>query len=336
MTLPGHLTFGGRRMLLKYHRLLSGTGAHPPNSLSALREVLDGGAEAIEFDVRAIAGGDYLLVHDEALDRETTGTGPVAACTPASTKNLRLRGWDEAPALLSEVTRVLAEHRRPVKVQIDFKDQQPLPAKDVQAFLRAIEPLRGNTNLSVVVGCLGDWNLRTMRRLDSQLALGLDFLLYLDSPTDDEFPRLPQRVNVYGYLDDHPLGYMRWVSPAQPSLQRRDSLLPVRDYLEDRIESLCRLVPNAGEVYLRLDFIIQAYSDGVNPVDAVRRTLGGVLIDGWTLNADHPQTPEMLRALSLTGVDQITTDTAVQLSASGDKKQGKPAPARGSGPHGMA
>jgi len=322
MTLPGHLTFGGRRMLLKYHRLLSGTGAHPPNSLSALRELLDGGAEAIEFDVHAIGGGDYLLVHDETLDRETTGTGPVAASTPASVKNLRLRGWDEAPALLSEVARILAEHRRPVKVQVDFKDQRPLPAKEVQSFLRAIEPLRANSNLSVVVGCLGDWNLRTLRRLDSHLALGLDFLLYLDAPMPGEFPCLPLRVNVYGYLDDHPLGYMR--------------LVPTRDYLEDRIESLCHLVPGAVEVYLRLDFIIQAHSDGINPVDVVRRALGSVLIDGWTLNADHPQTPEMLRALSVNGVDQITTDTAVQLAAYEDRKAGKPAPARGTRPHGMA
>jgi glycerophosphoryl diester phosphodiesterase len=322
VTLPGHLTFGGRRMLLKYHRLLSGTGAHPPNSLSALREVLDGGAEAIEFDVNAIAGGDYLLVHDETLERETTGTGPVAACTPAAVKNLRLRGWDEAPALLSQVARILAEHRRPVKVQVDLKDQEPLAAKEAQSFLRAIEPLRANANLSVVVGCLGDWNLRTLRRLDPHLAVGLDFLLYLDAPMPDEFPRLPLRVNAYGYLDDHPLGYMQ--------------LIPARDYLEDRIESLCYLVPGSTEVYLRLDFIIQAYGDGTNPVDVVRRTLGSVLIDGWTLNAGHPQTPEMLRVLSVAGVDQITTDTAVQLAAYQDKTQGKPAPARGSGPHGMA
>src|SRR5439155_1611139 len=49
--LPGSVAFEGRRILFKYHRLLSGTGAHPPNSLSALREVVQGGAEVIEFDV---------------------------------------------------------------------------------------------------------------------------------------------------------------------------------------------------------------------------------------------------------------------------------------------
>lgn len=299
LTLPAAVASNGRRVLLKYHRLLSGSGIHPPNSLPALREVLDGAAEVVEFDVRAIAGGDYLLIHDGTLDRETTGTGPVRPVTPAAARQLRLRGSEVPPALLSEVVPVLSALRRPVKVQVDLKDEVPLEAGEVRRLLRAIEPLRANTHLHVVVGCLGDWNLRTLRRLDPGLAVGLDFALYLDAP-EPEFPRLPLRVNVYGYLDDHPLGYMR--------------ILPVRDYLEDRIESLCTLVPGAVEVYLHMEFIQRALADGINPVEVVRRRLGAVLVDGWTLNADHPQAAVMLQMLLQAGVDQITTDTAVQIA----------------------
>jgi len=298
--LPGALSYDGQRILLKYHRLLSGTGAHPPNSLSALREVLDGGAEVIEFDVTAIAGAEYLLIHDEILDRETTGSGPVRPTTPAQAKRLRLRGWEEPPALLSEVREILAAWRRPVKVQVDLKDQYPLSSEDARGFLRAIEPLRANARLSVVVGCLADWNLRLLRRLDPALALGLDFALYLDAPVP-EFPRLPVRENVFGYLDDHPLGFRRGVS--------------VQDYLRDRIESLCRLVPGAVEVYLRVEFIERALEDGVNPVEVVRETLGDIRTDGWTLNADDAQAEAKLRLLLSSGVGQVTTDTAVQLAA---------------------
>lgn len=300
MTLPGTISFDGRRVLLKYHRLLSGNGVHPPNSLPALRELLDGGAQVIEFDVTAITGGEYLLIHDDTLDRETTGTGPARTLTPDAVKRLRLRGSEEAPALLSEVSGVLAAHRRSVKVQVDLKDQEPLSVDEARVFLRAIDPLRSNPQLAVVVGCLGDWNLRLLRRLDAALAVGLDFALYLDAPVP-EFPRLPMRENVHGYLDDHPLGYRRGI--------------PVRDYLLDRIESLCRLIPGAVEVYLRLEFIAQARRDGVNPVEIVRSTLGDILIDGWTLNADNPQAETMLRLLLESGVGQVTTDTPVQLAA---------------------
>lgn len=304
MTLPGSLTHNGRRVLLKYHQLLSGSGAYPPDSLSALRETLDGGAEVIEFDVRAIAGGDYLLIHDGTLDRETTGSGPVRPVTSAAAKRLRLRGSDEPPALFSEVAPILAALRRPVKVQIDLKDEVPLEADEVRRLLRAIAPLRANSRLRVV-GCRGDWNLRTLQRLDPTLAVGLDFALYLDAP-EPEFPRLLLRVNVYGYLDDHPLGYVQ--------------ILPARDYLEDRVESLCTLVPGAVEVYLHMEFIQRALADGVNPVEIVRRRLGTVLVDGWTLNADHPHAAEMLQMLLRAGVDQITTNTAVQLAALAENK----------------
>ncbi len=299
MTLPASLAAGGRRVLLKYHRLLSGTGAHPPNSLSALHEVLAGGAEVIEFDVHAISDGDYVLNHDDTFNRETTGIGPVRSATRASVKALRLRGSAEPAALLSEVAQVLGSHRAPVKVQVDLKDQDPLGAEEAGRLLRAIEPMRANPRLTVVVGCLGDWNLRILRRLDTTLAVGLDFALYLDAP-DSEFPRLPLRVNVYGYLDDHPLGYLR--------------AMPVRDYLEDRVESLCHLLPGAVEVYLRAEFILRAIADGVNPVEIVRRRLG-VPVDAWTLNSGLPQTRERLAAVLAAGAGQITTDTAVQLAA---------------------
>jgi len=151
-----------------------------------------------------------------------------------------------------------------------------------------------------VVGCLGDWNLRALRRLDATLRIGLDFALYLDVP-DPEFPRLPLRVNVYGYLDDHPLGYMQ--------------VMPVRDYLEERIESLCHLLPGAVEVYLHVELLLRAIADGINPVELVRRELGGVPVDTWTLNAGAAGTAGMLQAVLDAGVDQITTDTAVQLAA---------------------
>ena len=299
MMLPGSVAFEGRRILLKYHRLLSGTGAHPPNSLSALREVVQGGAEVIEFDIHAIEDGEYLLIHDDTLERETTGAGPVRNITRASAKTLRLRGSAEPAVLLSDLSQVLAGHRRPLKVQVDLKDLIPFRREEARRLLRALEPLRANSHLDVVVGCLGDWNLRALRRLDATLRIGLDFALYLDVP-DPEFPRLPLRVNVYGYLDDHPLGYMQ--------------VMPVRDYLEERIESLCHLLPGAVEVYLHVELLLRAIADGINPVELVRRELGGVPVDTWTLNAGAAGTAGMLQAVLDAGVDQITTDTAVQLA----------------------
>jgi glycerophosphoryl diester phosphodiesterase len=300
MRLPPSVTYKGRPILFKCHRLLSGLGRHPPNSLTALQEVIAEGAEAIEFDVHALNGGDYLFVHDETLDRETTGSGPVAAHTAREAKSLRLRGSDEPPALLSEAVVLLRDVARTMKVQVDLKDQYPFGDDQARRLLRALEPLRTNPRLRVVVGCLADWNLRTLRRIDSTLLLGLDFAWYLDAVVD-EFPRLPVRENVYGYLDDHPLGFRR--------------VMPVRDYLEDRVSALCGLVHGPAEVYLRKEFIQQAIADGCNPVQIVRRELGEIVVDGWTLNAGGRDAEIHLMAMLEAGVDQITTDTAVQLAS---------------------
>jgi len=90
--------------------------------------------------------------------------------------------------------------------------------------------------------------------------------------------------------------------------------MPVRDYLEERIESLCHLLPGAVEVYLHVELLLRAIDDGINPVELVRRELGGVPVDTWTLNAGAAGTAGMLQAVLDAGVDQITTDTAVQLA----------------------
>ncbi len=300
---PPVLTYEGRAVAVKYHRLLSGVGNHPPNSLPALEDIIAGGAEVIEFDIRALAGGDYVLLHDASFERETTGAGPVASSTAAAVRQLTHRGGDVRLALLSEVTAVLRQYTgRLLKVQVDVKDTAPFTADDAERVLEAIAPLRANPHLRVVVGTLADWNLRVLRRIDSTLQVGLDFLIYLDAPVPGEFPRLPTRVNAFGYLDDHPLGWM-------------DAAPGVRAYLEDRIESLCHLVPGAVEVYLRKDFLTQALRDGVNPVDVVRRACGDVGVDVWTINAAESGADASLADALAAGATQITTDTAVQLAA---------------------
>jgi glycerophosphoryl diester phosphodiesterase len=301
--LPAGLDYGGRRVSLKYHRLLSGLGTHPPNSLLGLQDIVASGARVIEFDIRALSGGDYVLVHDAQLDRETTGAGPAAAHTVAAVKKLCHRGTDVPLTLLSEVTDVLRRYTgAPMKVQVDVKDTDPLRPADTERVLEAIAPLRANPRLRVVVGTLADWNLRLFRRIDPTLQVGLDFLIYLDAPIIDEVPRLPTRQNVFGYIDDHPLGWMQ-------------SPLDVRSYLEDRITTLCGLVPGAVEVYLRKEFVARAVGDGVNPVEIVRRACGDVGVDVWTINADEADAAALLAVALSAGATQITTDTAAHLPA---------------------
>lgn len=284
---------------MKYHRLFSGDHAFPPNSLSALRALVEGGAGVIEFDVGVTGDGGFVLIHDAELERETTGRGALRSITTDQFLGLRLRGGNEATASLADAVEALRALRRPLKVQVDFKEALPVTEEVAAGLLRALAPLRANPQLHVVVGCLADWNLRTLRRVDPTLPVGLDFYIYLDAP-GEEILRLPQRVNAYGYLDDHPLGYRR--------------ILPVAAYLEDRLETLVTLVAGAEELYVSKAFLTQALRDGLNPIAIIRRLRPEVLVDVWTINADDPDFPSSLAAALEAGAEQITTDTPVQLA----------------------
>jgi len=53
--------------------------AAPENTLESLRLAAEQGAAMVEFDVKLTADGTLILMHDDELDRTTTGHGAVAA-----------------------------------------------------------------------------------------------------------------------------------------------------------------------------------------------------------------------------------------------------------------
>jgi glycerophosphoryl diester phosphodiesterase len=295
----GHLVYKGRKILLKYHRLLSGAHPHPPNSLAALRRVLADGAEVVEFDVSLTRDQKFVLIHDPTLERETSGRGPLRQVTEAEFKRLRLRDSEEPAATLAEVVGVLREVQRPVKVQVDLKELEPLSDVAAHALREATAAMRANPRITVVVGCMGDWNLRMLRRLDPGLAVGLDFAYYLDAPVD-VLMRWPSRINAYGYLDDHPLGFRRLLSP--------------KAYLEDRMDVLLNVVDSASEFYIRKEFLLQALADGVNPIQFIHERKPGALVDVWTLYADEPDLTRVLVSALEAGADQISSPTCALLA----------------------
>ena len=297
MSLPAHILFEGKQVALKYHKLLSGSSKHPANSLAALEEVLATEVIVIEFDVRVTADRNFVLTHDAVLQNETTGQGRARAHSKEQLRALHYRNSQEPLAFLSQVVERLQTVSRPLKVQVDFKEALPVSKEEAEALLTKLEPLHSKSNVRTVIGCLGDWNLRLLRRLNPEQEVGLDFAFHLDAQVDGPL-RLPGRVNAYGYLDDHPLGFQKMMS--------------VQDYLRDRLETLLNLVPNVSEVYLRKDFVFQALEDEVNPVAFIHDYLPGSYVDVWTIDdTGEDSRRDMQRALKA-GADQITTNTALQ------------------------
>ncbi|MBN2024659.1 MAG: hypothetical protein JW809_17915 [Pirellulales bacterium] len=73
------------------HRGASAT--HPENTLAAFREAIWLGAQQIEFDVARTSDGVLVLMHDDTVDRTTTGAGSVGSLTLAEIKQLDAGSW---------------------------------------------------------------------------------------------------------------------------------------------------------------------------------------------------------------------------------------------------
>lgn len=65
----------------------------PENTLAALREAIRLGADLIECDVHLSADGVPMLIHDDTVDRTTSGRGAVAALTSGRLRRLDAGAW---------------------------------------------------------------------------------------------------------------------------------------------------------------------------------------------------------------------------------------------------
>ncbi len=110
-------------VLLSAHRGGPGAG-YPENTLPTFRHTAAQGLSLLEIDVRRSADGRYFLLHDDTLQRTTTGTGKAEDHTWAQLQRLTLKDTNgkNTNAHIPLFTDVLAWARTaPVVLQLDIK-----------------------------------------------------------------------------------------------------------------------------------------------------------------------------------------------------------------------
>jgi glycerophosphoryl diester phosphodiesterase len=102
--------------------------AAPENSLAAIRNCIALGADMAEVDVRRAADGELVILHDDTLDRTTTGQGYVMALPLARLRTLKLRenlGGRNAAATdqgIPTLAEMLEAARGRILLNLDIKD----------------------------------------------------------------------------------------------------------------------------------------------------------------------------------------------------------------------
>ena len=120
---------------------------YPENSRDAILSCIALGADIVELDVQMTKDGRFVLLHDDGLDRTTTGKGKVSEHTLAEIKKLRLKsnqGGKDAKATDYEVLTLeeaLALAKDRILVNIDKFTKHPyeiLQAVDRAGAMRGV------------------------------------------------------------------------------------------------------------------------------------------------------------------------------------------------------
>ena len=146
---------------------------YPENTLAAYRESAARGFAAIEVDLRATADGEIVIMHDETVDRTTSGSGKVEDMTFAEIRSLDAgshagpRFADQRVPTYQEVLEAI--RGTGTKLVIDIK---PGAALDNERVVRLTE--QHGAVLDVLVGPRNVDDLREFKRLNPNLrTLGL-------------------------------------------------------------------------------------------------------------------------------------------------------------------
>ena len=88
----------------------------PENTLAAFRSAAEGGADAVEFDVKLTVDGHVVVIHDATVDRTTDGRGRVSRLPLAAVRDLDAGAWfsdqfrGERVPTLEEVFETVGSH----------------------------------------------------------------------------------------------------------------------------------------------------------------------------------------------------------------------------------
>ncbi|MCG5242412.1 glycerophosphoryl diester phosphodiesterase [Azospirillum doebereinerae] len=133
-------------MLSTLPRLIGHRGAKesaPENTLASIREAARQGASWVELDVMLTRDGRPVIIHDDTLDRTTTGRGPVPLLDLEALRQLDAGSWfdprfaDERVPALEEAVELIRDLGLSLNLEI-----KPYPGQDVATAEAALAVLR--------------------------------------------------------------------------------------------------------------------------------------------------------------------------------------------------
>ncbi|MBK8599580.1 MAG: glycerophosphodiester phosphodiesterase [Flavobacterium sp.] len=142
-------------------------GHAPENTLISFQKAIELGVDGIELDVHLTSDLQLICIHDDTLDRTTSGTGLVNSFTLSELKAERIDNLHEIPTL-EEVLNLIDKK---IFINIELKGKNT--AKPVAAIIGHYITEKNWTYHHFIVSSF-DWNaLQEVRSLNPNIAIGV-------------------------------------------------------------------------------------------------------------------------------------------------------------------
>lgn len=181
-TLP---PLGPARDEVQAHRGASAVA--PENTIAAFRAAADQGAKWVELDVALLADGTLVVIHDDSVDRTTSGKGSLGDLTQADLAEMDAGSWfhpqfsGERLPTLERVIAVLGELGLSANVEIKQHAHHKSLDQLVQAVRSAIATRRPQTQ--IMISSFDPACLKAMAALEPDLEMAM---LWVQPPADWE------------------------------------------------------------------------------------------------------------------------------------------------------
>lgn len=165
--------------LVVAHR--GGANLAPENTLAAFRNALQMGIQVMELDVHPTRDGHLVVIHDDTLERTTTGMGPVRQHTLEELQQFDAGSWysssfagERIPTLRS-ILKLARENDAGLVIELKHPCDGPRYAHIEEQLLKELQSEQMTERVVVI-----SFDFETVTRLDPSLKRG--FLFY--QPTD--------------------------------------------------------------------------------------------------------------------------------------------------------
>lgn len=174
---------GPQRDEVQAHRGASALA--PENTLAAFRAAAEQGARWVELDVALLADGTLVVIHDDTVDRTTSGTGSLGDLTRADLDTLDAGTWfdpkfaGERLPTLEETIAVLGE----VGLNANVEIKQHPHHKSLDQLVRAVQSAIAtrSPHTQIMISSFDPDCLRAMHKLEPELEMAM---LWEDVPAD--------------------------------------------------------------------------------------------------------------------------------------------------------